>query len=139
MLTAYGGTKHDADSHLMESPDWLVEYADPDVRPKLRPIYEISSKPELDWIEDARRHHADPEYRSKDAEEIWLRKNYRATGSFISEDRSQALDILGFKSQLIFNSSHMQELCTAEHGDDLDYAYGIARAHNRAVADFCSV
>src|SRR5205823_572486 len=52
---------------------------------------------------------------------------------------AQALDLLGFESQLIFNSSHMKELHDAEHGDDVDYAYGIARAHNRALVDFCSV
>ncbi len=26
-----------------------------------------------------------------------------------------------------------------EHGDDVEYAYGLARAHNRAMVDFCSV
>jgi predicted TIM-barrel fold metal-dependent hydrolase len=130
---------HDADSHIMEPPDWLVAYADPDVRPKLKPAYKVSDKPELDWIEEAREKHADPEYRAKDAEEIWLRKNYRATGSFIKEDRSFALDLLGFETQLVFNTFHNHELHDAEHGDDLDYAYGIARAHNRAIVDFCSV
>src|SRR5438270_3179372 len=139
MLTAYGGTMHDADSHVMEPPDWLFEYADSDVRPKLRPVYQISTKPELDWLEDAREKHADPEYRSKDAEEIWLRKNYRATGSFIREDRPLALDLLGVASQLVFNTFTNHELHDAEHGDDLDYAYGIARAHNRGMVDFCSV
>ena len=33
-----------------------------------------------------------------------LRKNWMATGSFLKEDRSQALDLLGFKSQLVFNT-----------------------------------
>jgi uncharacterized protein len=130
---------HDADSHVMEPPDWLFEYADPDVRPKLRPVYEISDKPELDWIEEAREKHADPEYRARDAEEIWLRKNYRATGSFIRDDRPLALDLLGFASQLVFNTFTNHELHDAEHGDDMDYAYGIARAHNRGMVDFCSV
>src|SRR4029453_18541089 len=27
----------------------------------------------------------------------------------------------------------------SEHGEDLDFAYGVARAHNRAIADFCGV
>lgn len=42
-------------------------------------------------------------------------------------------------SQLIFNTFYNGTLCAAERGDDLDYAYGIARAHNRALVDFCSV
>jgi uncharacterized protein len=129
---------HDADAHIVEPPDWLLPYADPAIRPRLESHYEGWAAHRT-FLEDARRKHADTEYRAKDAEEIWLRKNYWATGSFLKEDRSQALDLLGFESQLIFNSSHMKELHDAEHGDDLDYAYGIARAHNRALVDFCSV
>ncbi|MBV8559189.1 MAG: amidohydrolase family protein [Acidimicrobiia bacterium] len=130
---------HDADAHIVEPPDWLVPYADPSTRPRLESYYDKDWAGHRKFLDDAIHKHADPEYRAKDAEEIWLRKNYWATGSFLKEDRSQALDLLGFKSQLIFNSSHMKELHAAEHGDDLDYAYGIARAHNRAVVDFCSV
>ncbi|MCU1450704.1 MAG: amidohydrolase [Acidimicrobiales bacterium] len=130
---------HDADSHIMEAPDWLAAYADPGVRPKLKPVYKVSDKPELDYIEEARRKHTDPDYRAKDAQEIWLRKNYRATGSFIKEDRPLALELLGFESQLVFNTFHNHALHDAEHGDDVDLAYGMARAHNRAIVDFCSV
>src|SRR5437763_4036047 len=42
-------------------------------------------------------------------------------------------------SQLVFNTFHNHELHDAEHSGDLDYAYGFARAHNRAMVDFCSV
>ena len=130
---------HDADAHIVEPPDWLLPYADPGTRSRLETYYDKNWSAHRKFLDDALQKHADPEYRAKDAEEIWLRKNYWATGSFLKEDRSRALDLLGFKSQLIFNSSHMQELHAAEHGDDIDYAYGIARAHNRAVVDFCSV
>src|SRR3954452_7754674 len=128
---------HDADAHIVEPPDWLLPYADAGTRPRLEAYYDKGWAAHRKFLDDALAKHADAEYRAKDAEEIWLRKNYWATGSFLKEDRSQALDLLGFKTQLIFNSSHMQELHDAEHGD-LDYAYGIARAHNRAVVDFCS-
>ena len=67
------------------------------------------------------------------------RKNWKATGSFIAEDRPQALDLLGVASQLVFNTFANGALQRAEHGDDVDYAYGLARAHNRAMVDFCSV
>jgi len=130
---------HDADAHIVEPPDWLLPYADPGARPGLEAYYEKGWAAHRKFLDDALAKHADAEYRAKDADEIWLRKNYWATGSFLKEDRAQALDLLGFKTQLIFNSSHMQELHDAEHGDDLDYAYGIARAHNRALIDFCSV
>ncbi len=73
-----------------------------------------------------------------DAEQIMLRKNWRATGAFIADDRPRALDLLGFASQLVFNTFANKELQRAEHRGDLDYAYGLARAHNRAIVDFCS-
>jgi predicted TIM-barrel fold metal-dependent hydrolase len=131
---------HDADSHVMETPDWLVPYADPDIRPRLEPLYVSSVKPgEDDLIEQFRKQHADPEFRARDADEIWLRKNWKATGSFIADDRPAALDLLGFASQLVFNTFENGLLLHAELGDDLDLAYGLARAHNRSLVDFCSV
>ena len=33
-----------------------------------------------------------------------LRKNWSAIGSFLKEDRPRALDLLGFRSQLVFNT-----------------------------------
>jgi predicted TIM-barrel fold metal-dependent hydrolase len=39
----------------------------------------------------------------------------------------------------VFNTFMNKYFVTLEHGDDLDLAYGAARAHNRAVVDFCSV
>jgi uncharacterized protein len=131
---------HDADSHVVETPDWLVAYADPDVRDRLKPLYVSSVKPgEDELIAHYRKQHADPEFRARDADEIWLRKNWKATGSFLREDRPGALDLLGFASQLVFNTFENALLLNAEHGDDLDFAYGLARAHNRSLVDFCSV
>ena len=59
------------------------------------------------------------------------RKNFAATGAFLAEDRPRALDLLGFSSQLVFNTFHNRRLRDWEHGGDLDLAYGAARAHNR--------
>ena len=67
------------------------------------------------------------------------RKNFAATGSFIAEDRPRALDLLGFSSQLVFNTFHNGRLHDLEHGDDVDLAYAAARAHNRGMLEFCSV
>jgi len=140
MTYAGGRLIHDADSHIVEEPDWFFPYADPDVRPRLAPLYVATVKPgEHNLIDDARRRHADAEYRAHDAEEIMLRKNWRATGSFLRDDRPRALDLLGFASQLVFNTFANKELQRAEHSGDLDYAYGLARAHNRAIVDFCSI
>ena len=86
----------------------------------------------------AARHHSD-DYLDAEAGEIMNRKNFAATGSFVPEDRGRALDLLGFASQLVFNTFHNRRLRDWEHGDDLDLAYGAARAHNRGIVEFCSV
>src|SRR5688572_877990 len=131
------GVVHDADAHVVETPDWFTEYADPDIADRLQPLYVSTVAPgEDDMIEQFRKRHADPEFRAQDADEIMLRKNWKATGSFIKEDRPAALDMLGFASQLIFNTFSNKTLQRSEHDDDLDYAYGLARAHNRAIVDF---
>ena len=134
------GLIHDADAHIVETPDWLFPYADPGLRSQLKPLYVSSVKPgEDDLIDHYRQKHQDPEFRSQDEAEIMLRKNWKATGSFIKEDRPLALDLLGFASQLIFNTFTNKSLLLAEQSGDLDYGYGFARAHNRAIVDFCSI
>jgi predicted TIM-barrel fold metal-dependent hydrolase len=131
---------HDADAHFMETPGWFHEFADPDVRDKLPRSFLGGVGPgEIELIDAFRAKHRDPAYRAEDEAQILLRKNWAATGSFLKEDRPQALDLLGFQSQLVFNTFVNGTLLAAERGDDLDYAYGFARAHNRSVVDFCSV
>ncbi|HLH27642.1 MAG TPA: amidohydrolase family protein, partial [Acidimicrobiales bacterium] len=90
-------------------------------------------------FERLRRRHGSPEWRADEAAEIMHRKNFAATGSFIPEDRPRALDLLGFSSQLVFNTFHNRRLRDWEHSGDLDLAYGAARAHNRGMSEFCSV
>ena len=67
------------------------------------------------------------------------RKNFAATGSFLAEDRPRVLDCSASQSQLMFNTFHNRRLYDWEHSDDLDLAYGAARAHNRGMVEFCSV
>jgi predicted TIM-barrel fold metal-dependent hydrolase len=131
---------HDADAHFMETPDWFHEFADPDVRAKLPPVYVSTVRPgEENMIDQLRRKHGDPAYRAEEEQQLLLRKNWSATGSFIKEDRPRALDLLGFESQLVFNTFVNGKLLAAERSDDVDFAYGFARAHNRSMLDFCSV
>jgi predicted TIM-barrel fold metal-dependent hydrolase len=124
----------------METPDWLLPFADPKLRERIPPLHLATTRPgEESLIEKMRKKHADPAYRARDAEELMLRKNWSATGSFLKQDRPRALDLLGVQSQLVFNTFLNGLMSRFEHGDDLDLAYGIARAHNRAMRDFCSV
>ncbi|MBW2236865.1 MAG: amidohydrolase, partial [Deltaproteobacteria bacterium] len=67
---------HDADAHVMETPEWLEPWADPGIRDRLPALFLASVKPgEERMIDTFRRRHADPAYRAEDAEKILLRKN----------------------------------------------------------------
>jgi uncharacterized protein len=139
MSYAEGRTVHDADSHVMETPDWLFSHADPEIRGRLEPLYVSTVKPgEEQAIEAIRRRRLDPADRLEAEEELLIRKNWSAMGSFIKEDRPRALDLLGFSSQLVFNTFLSKHFVTFEHEKDPDFVYGVARAHNRAIVDFCS-
>jgi predicted TIM-barrel fold metal-dependent hydrolase len=138
------GTVHDADSHIMEGPTWLLDHADEATAEKLRATgraFQPALSPDEDrhgW-QEANRLHADPAYRAEAADKIMGRKNWAAHGSFLAEDRPAALDALGVASQLVFNTFNMGHLQRAEHSGDVDLALGMARAHNRAMVEFCSV
>jgi uncharacterized protein len=152
MPYATGRVIHDADAHIMETPTWLRDHAEARFRDAL-PVLRYPSgnelrqtgspeaqQADLDGAFDRlRERHASPEYRAEEEAEIMARKNFAATGSFIAQDRPRALDLLGFQSQLLFNTFHNGRLHDLEHGRDLDLAYAAARAHNRGMLEFCSV
>lgn len=135
-----GRLVHDADAHIMETEDFLAAHADPAIRDRLPRLHmEGLVGSDTGKLAAAVKKHADAAFRAQDAAEIMLRKNWDATGSFIAADRPKALDLIGVASQLIFNtfvSDHLQRL---ERGDDLALIEGAARAHNRAMLEFCRV
>jgi uncharacterized protein len=147
-----GRVIHDADAHIMETPTWLRDHADPAVRERIEPLsypggneLRQTGDPHEQQrdltaaFERLRARHASTDYRRHEAEEIMARKNFAATGGFVAEDRARALDLLGFSSQLVFNTFHNRRLRDWEHSGDLELAIGAARAHNRGMIEFCSV
>ena len=130
---------HDADSHLMEMPDCLDPWFDSRLKAAFHdlPIYR-KKLGDGRWAAAARRQQDDAEFRAGDAANILLRKNYQALGSFRREDRTRALDLLGFSSQLVFTTFCLGNFGLDE-GADVDLCYGAAQAHNRMMTDFCGI
>ena len=152
MPYSQGRVVHDADAHIMETPTWLRDHAEAGFRDRL-PVLRYPGGNELRQtgdpaeqqrdleaaFEKLRARHGSAEYRADEEAEIMARKNFAATGSFIAEDRPRALDLLGFSSQLVFNTFHNGRLHDLEHGGDTELAFAAARAHNRGMLEFCSV
>src|SRR5579862_1272317 len=147
-----GRIAHDADAHIMETPTWLRDHADPSVRERIETLTypggnelrqtgdpDEQSRDLLASFDRLAAVHQSDDYQARESDEIMNRKNFAATGSFIAADRSRALDLLGFSSQLVFNTFHNRRLHDLEHAGDLELAYGAARAHNRGMVEFCSV
>ncbi|HVM09665.1 MAG TPA: amidohydrolase family protein [Acidimicrobiales bacterium] len=128
---------HDADSHIFEPPGYAEDYADPSMRERLREALKTGEA--STFIEKVLAKQDDPEWRADDAAEIMLRKNHVALGAIRNADRPQALDHLGFASQLVFTTTYLGPLRSFDRGDDVDLAYALATGHNRGIVDFCSI
>lgn len=133
---------YDADSHIMELPNFLTKFADPDMRGKLPPI-DFGANSGLQrnlqtFIEQDGKHLDAEVQRALEMGDEILRgpKGYDAPGAFNPQERSRVLDLLGFKKQLVFAS--VSEALVFSSKTDVSVRYGAARAHNRAMHAFCS-
>ena len=125
----------DADSHLMETSEWLSSYAEEGIKEQLMPLELdsagagaaelMASLPKL-WEEHR---HADigPEV-------LTGPKGWMAPGALDTQVRSRVLDALDIKVQLVFPTFALVQFAFSK---DPDVLYGGARALNRAMADFC--
>ena len=129
---------HDADAHTMELPNWFDDYADKNIQKAFRERFSGNKGLAQTYFENIDEDHQTSTYQEKNEEELMIRKNYDALGSFNSKDRSEALDLLGVQSQLVFPTSPNVWLESLEHGDDIDMLYSVAEATNKAQIDFCS-
>jgi len=135
MTYAQGRTFYDADSHIMELPDWLPSYAEASIRERLRPLYlGGAGKLAADAVAQAQARQGDDAAARALEAELMVKKGWHALGAFDARERSRALDLLGFDSQLVFSTF----AATQYAGDDAEVLDGGLRAHNRAIADFCS-
>ncbi len=141
MPYAEGRLYYDADSHLMETRDWLISYADPDMRARLAPLNLGSAGRLADHaVERAEDRRVKPRAAAELEEKLMTAKGWDALGAFDPKERSRALDLLGFERQLVFTTFAPTQFWGGfdRSGFDAEVVYGGTRAHNRAIADFCS-
>jgi uncharacterized protein len=138
MPYAEGRTFYDADSHLMELPEWLPAYADPAVRDRI-PRFSLGSTGSQKRVEAmmarGRTRAGVESERAGHEAELLTRKSWDAYGAFHREDRRRALDLLGFHKQLVFSTFAPLQ---CEQASDPLLAYAIARALTRGIVDFCA-
>ena len=136
---------YDADSHIMELPDFLKRYADPELRdeiPNVSYSASIVTDEEVAVIMDQGGRHSPEHVAAQIAlgeKLIESSKEIQALGAFDPQDRTKAMDLLGFRKQLVFATHSVALPFSASSKVEPRLRYGTARAHNRHMADFCAV
>ena len=118
-----------------ELSDWLVDYADPAIRDRIRPLY-LGGAGALatDAVRQAEARRGNETAALALEAELMTKKGWHALGAFDPAERTRALDLLGFESQLVFSTF----AATQYLGDDIELVDGGLRAHNRAMTEFCA-
>ncbi len=140
MTYANGRVILDADSHVMELPDFLTAHADPGMRERIPAVsFDSGGKltTRLASYGETRHHLAEVVDRQVGLGDELLTgaKGYEALGAFDTGERSLALDQLGFERQFVFATFSPSVVFDVRLQPDV--AAGAARAHNRAMAEFC--
>ena len=127
----------DADSHLMELPDFLTRHAVAAFRDRIPSLTALTTGSFESGSQYDRSGH-DPQTRAGLLElgDRLTRgpKWHEALGAFSGSERREALDLLGFQRQVVFSSFCARLIFEAT---PLDLRYETAAAHNRAMAEFC--
>jgi predicted TIM-barrel fold metal-dependent hydrolase len=130
---------YDADSHLMEGLGWLRDHADASVRDKLPNLEKALARGGANAdtaIARGERRIGDAE-RTEElaANVIASAKGWEALGAMDPAERTRAVELLGFRSQLVFSTFSVGLFAFS---DDLELVYGGTAAHNRMVTSFCA-
>jgi predicted TIM-barrel fold metal-dependent hydrolase len=139
-----GRAYYDADSHIMELPDFLRDYADPAIREQIPQVSYAASLVTDDEVElivaNGNRHRAEhvAAQVALGDQLIAQSKEIQALGAFDRADRSVALDMLGFRKQLVFATHSVATPFSPSRTISNEIRYGATRAHNRAMSEFCA-
>ena len=130
---------YDADTHMMERPDWIADFADKDIRDQLEPIVEgdIETLDRVDKaIENFNERRSSEAVLVKAQKEFmgWNHKGWEGLGAFDSNERKLANDLLGFKGSIVFPTVAFDQVLAAK---DQSVVLGGVKALNRGMASFC--
>jgi predicted TIM-barrel fold metal-dependent hydrolase len=140
MTYATGRRYLDADSHLMELPNFLRDHADAAMRDRIPPIGFGGGGDMIDALTVIEERGGLPADRVDELvamgdQLITGPKGYEALGACSTAERTAALDLLGFECQLVFSTFAVGSIF---HPDlEPDVAMAASAAHNRAMAEFC--
>jgi predicted TIM-barrel fold metal-dependent hydrolase len=135
MTYAEGRVIYDADSHVMETREWLDPFMDADLKTKLRPLYGRDPGRISKLLDQAKSRKTDKEADAKAFDNpIAGPKGWLAAGAFDPSERTRVLDLFGFSGQLVFGTSSLGPALAAK---DEGVMYAGVRAHNEAMAAFC--
>ena len=141
MVYAHRDDIFDADTHMMEHPDWIHQFADKSIQDKLEPIAEGDKDVRLridNAIKGFEERQNSPDVLEKAKEEFmgWKHKGWDGLGAFNAEERKLANDLLGFKAHLVFPTSAFDQVLAAKEPKVI---LGGVEALNKGMAEFCSV
>ena len=138
MTYANGRIINDADAHTMETQNWLAPYLEGEYKEMYSEVYSKREGGEriTKMIDIAKARKDNPDERAKAAENpIAGAKGWLGYGGFDKEERVEALDWLGFDSQLVFPTFGLAAITRAKSDDQ---RYAAAKALNKAQQDFCN-
>jgi hypothetical protein len=126
----------DADSHIMETVDWVTKHTDPAIRERFPQLsLAKAATATVDFIHDAVAKQRERALHGEvPSNVVQGTKGWNAYGAFDPAERKLALDDLGFARQLVFSTFSAGQYLNHK---DPDIRYGGIRAHNRAMAAFC--
>ena len=141
---------YDADSHVMELPNFIIDYADKKIKDQIPPVsYQASlvTDEEVEVILNNGGKHSKEHVEAQIAlgdKLIAESKEIQALGAFDRDDRSIAMDLLGFKKQLVFATHSVvtpfrdvrgKAKYVEKQGVKItpELRYGATRAHNLSL------
>lgn len=133
----YGRVINDADSHTMETDEWIYDYLESDeLREKFGHLYKADKSGRVvSIIEKAKERATDTKADAAAAENpIAGDKGWAAFGAFDTSERTRMLDKYGFVSQLVFTTA---SLAAMKKVDSDEEKYALVRASNKAQQAFC--